>query len=76
MGKILIGHNSALIGFSMLFVLIISLITAVTAAISAFVYSAFLGVVALITLIVWISMVVFSYRNFDKLKKGFSHETE
>lgn len=76
MSKILIGKNSAIEGFALLFVLIISLITAVTAAISAFAYSTFLGVVALITLIVWIGIVLFSYRNFDKLKKGFSHETE
>lgn len=76
MSKILIGKNSAIVGFTMFFVLIISIITAVIAATSAFSQDTFLGVITLITLIVWIGLVVFSYRNFDKLKKGFSHETE
>lgn len=76
MSKILIGKNSAIVGFSMFFVLIISVITSLIAATAAFKQGIFLGVVALITLIVWISLVVFSYRNYDKLKKGFSNETE
>ncbi|MDP3387716.1 MAG: hypothetical protein Q8S24_10805 [Eubacteriales bacterium] len=37
---------------------------------------AFLGIVAIITLLVWIGIVIFAYQNFDKLKKSFSHETE
>lgn len=76
MSNVIIGKNSAIVGFALLFLLVISLITAVTAAISAFVYSVFLGVIALITLIVWVGLILFSYRNFDKLKKGFSHEAE
>ncbi len=76
MSKILIGKNSAIVGFAMFFVLIISIITAVVAATAVFSQDVFLGVITLITLVVWIGLVVFSYRNFDKLKKGFSHETE
>ncbi len=76
MSNLIIGKNSAIVGFAMFFVLIISVITSLIAATAAFKQDIFLGVVALITLIVWIGIVMFSYRNFDKLKKGFSHETE
>lgn len=74
--NLFIGKNSAIVGFSMFFVLIISVITSLIAATSAFKQDILLGVITLITLIVWIGLVVFSYRNFDKLKKGFCHETE
>lgn len=76
MSKILIGKNSAIVGFAMFFVLIISVVTCLIAATAAFSQDVFLGVITLITLIVWVGSVVFSYRNFDKLKKGFSHEKE
>lgn len=76
MSKILIGKNSAIVGFAMFFILIISVVTGLIAATAAFSQDIFLGVITLITLILWIGLVVFSYRNFDKLKKGFSHETE
>ncbi|MDZ4058869.1 MAG: hypothetical protein U1D64_02380 [Bacteroidales bacterium] len=83
MGKIIIGKHSALVGFALFFVGILSIITAVWAVIAGFQTGkpfvspdSFLGVVAIITLIVWIGIVIFAYQNFDKLKKGFSHETE
>jgi DMSO/TMAO reductase YedYZ heme-binding membrane subunit len=83
MGNLIIGKHSALFGFALFFVCILSLITAVWAAIAGFHIGkpvaspdAFLGIVAIITLLVWIGIVIFAYQNFDKLKKGFSHENE
>lgn len=76
MGKILIGKHSAIVGFTLLVVLVISFITAITAAIYVYKLDALLFVICLITLIVWIGVVLFCYRNFDKLKTGFSNEKE
>lgn len=83
MNKILIGKHSAIVGFALFFISVLSLITATWAAIAGFHIGksisspdAFLGIVAIITLLVWAGLVIFAYKNFDKLKKGFSHETE
>lgn len=76
MSNVIIGKNSAIVGFAMFFILIISVVTGLIAATAAFKQDIFLGVIALITLIVWVGLILFSYRNFDKLEKGFSHETE
>lgn len=72
-----VGKNSAVVGFAFFFFLITSLITAIYAAAEAFNNGhPFLGVIALLTLVIWIGIVVFSYRNFETLKTGFSHEKE
>lgn len=72
-----VGKNSAVVGFAFFFILIISLVTAIYAAAEAFSNGhPFLGVIALLTLVIWIGIVVFSYRNFETLKTGFSHEKE
>lgn len=83
MNKILIGKHSAIVGFALFFVCVLSLITSIWAAIAGFHIGksicspdAFLGIVAIITLLVWTGIVIFAYQNFDKLKKGFSHETD
>lgn len=72
-----VGKNSAVVGFAFFFILIISLVTAIYAVAEAFSNNhTFLGVLSLVTLLIWIGIVVFSYRNFEGLKSGFSHEKE
>ena len=69
---ILIGKNSALVGFASLASLILSCITAVMGAITGFKASFFLGMLAILTLLIWIVAIIYVYRNYDKLNKYFS----